>query len=75
MVAGGRQVHQFLGLAGERGGTLLVIEAQHRIMVGDVELAVAPGDARGRGQVAAQRMPLLGDPVAVGVAQQDQLVR
>ena len=60
--------------SGQRGCALGVIERQHRVVIGDVERPVVPGDPGRRGEIVAQHMARLGHPVTVSIAQQHELV-
>ena len=75
MIAARRQGHQFVRRALEAGITQIIIEPQNGIGVGDIEFAIGPADAARRIEAFTKHKAALGDPVLVGIAQQDQLIR
>ena len=75
MIAAGRQVGDAFGLARQAVGTQFVVETQDCVVIGDVEIAIAPGDPGwGIEVVFAQDDRPVGNAILVLVAQQHELV-
>ncbi len=71
---GGRQIHQLARLAGDRGGAQFISIGQHRIVVCNIQRAIAPGQAGGRVEFVDQCFADFGPAVAIGIAQQRDLI-
>ncbi len=75
VAAAGGKVHQLARGAGHPVGAERVIKGQHRVVIGDIERAIAPGEAGGRIKALLQQHhALVGDAVRIGIAQQHDLI-